>query len=401
MENELQNKMTRPISKDLYKILIENLQDCAVFLTDEKGVIESWNQPAETLFGYSKTEAVGQNISLLHHDSKHELEQARRLGNCKIEGLRQRKDGSSFWAQIAIKAISEENGVLHGFVHSIRDITDIKQTQDRQRDALQAAVEASEAKNIFLANVSHELRTPLAAVLGFAELLSYPNLSEQKRTHYLAAIKRNTELLSGIISDILDLSKLEAGKLQIETRDVNIADLLDDLSIMLSPQANGKKIALNFHINPEIPKIIRTDPIRLKQILLNIIGNALKFTEQGGVNVAVNLLDQQQCHPKLAFIVEDSGIGISDEQAKHLFEPFSQADGTMVRRFGGTGLGLALSEQIASLLGGSVELTSSIPGKGSVFTISIATVETKRESTSEHSDRMHASESADALFIRS
>jgi len=222
----------------------------------------------------------------------------------------------------------------------------------------------------FLANISHELRNPLGALLGFSELLSLPDLSEEKRVKYIAAIKKNAELLSGIFDDILDLSKVEAGKLQVEKCEVNIADLLSDLNILLSLRAKESSIAFNVRISPDVPKFVKTDPIRLKQILMNIAGNALKFTQEGNVSLVVKLLKH---HPvsKIAFIIEDTGIGISEDQAKHLFEPFAQADDTIGKNFGGTGLGLAISKHLANLLDGDIELTTSKPHRGSVFTITI------------------------------
>lgn len=233
------------------------------------------------------------------------------------------------------------------------------------------AENANHAKSEFLANMSHEIRTPLGAVMGFADLVANDEITSSEKQNYVAAIKRNGELLSNIISDILDLSKIEVGKLNIECHDVLLDDILSDSKTLLNLIADEKGISLGFKMEEPLPKKIYTDPLRLRQILLNIVGNSIKFTEHGSVVVTIKQFPRPGTHPLLAFIVEDTGIGISKEQAVKLFKTFSQADNSLVRKFGGTGLGLVLSKRLAKLLGGDVELTDSEVGRGSVFAVTV------------------------------
>ncbi len=233
------------------------------------------------------------------------------------------------------------------------------------------AENASHAKSEFLANMSHEIRTPLGAVMGFADLVANDEITASEKQHYVAAIKRNGDLLSNIISDILDLSKIEVGKLKIECYDVLLEDILSDSKTLLDLIASEKGILLDFSMEEPVPRKINTDPLRLRQILLNIVGNSIKFTEHGSVVVTIKQVSRPDQHPQLAFVVKDTGIGISKEQAAKLFKSFSQADNSLVRKFGGTGLGLILSKRLATFLGGDVVLTESEIGKGSVFTVTV------------------------------
>jgi signal transduction histidine kinase len=246
--------------------------------------------------------------------------------------------------------------------------------------AKQAAEEANKAKSTFLANMSHEIRTPLGVVLGFSELLMSPETTSEEKAVCMATIKRNCELLSSIINDILDLSKVETGKLDIEIQNVVIEEVLNEISSHLSLKAQEKGVEYRVQTEGDIPRTIRTDPIRLRQILINIIGNAIKFTEKGSVQVTLKQVSPPGSRVRLAFIVKDTGRGISFAQREKLFQPFSQADASTTRKFGGTGLGLILSKRMAGLLGGDVVLSDSQPGQGSTFIVTIESLETASES---------------------
>ncbi len=252
-----------------------------------------------------------------------------------------------------------------------------EQVRLRQSDLdLKAAKEAAEAANLaksaFLANMSHEIRSPLGAVMGFSELVADGGLAPKEQATFVAAIKRNGELLLNLINDILDLSKVEAGKIEIQKRQLSIAELLKDVEATLTQQALSKNINLIFKIHPLVPSIIFTDPLRLRQILINVIGNALKFTgPQGKVSVDVHLISKASGGAQVSFVVKDSGIGIRFQDAKNLFTSFSQVDPSAKRKYGGTGLGLVLSRRLAQLLGGTVILAESEIDKGSTFVISI------------------------------
>ena len=237
--------------------------------------------------------------------------------------------------------------------------------------AKDAAEAANLAKSSFLANMSHEIRTPLGAVLGFAELITDPKVGPSQAANYIAAIKRNSELLANIINDILDLSKIDANKMKISVHEVGLAEILTDTKTLLDLKAKEQGISLNVTLDDNLPEIIQTDPLRLRQILINIVGNAIKFTSKGSVDVSIHRKTANDGQSLLEFVVKDTGPGIGQDQVEKLFAPFSQVDNTSKRKFGGTGLGLVISKRFANLLGGDVVLTQTSPEKGSVFTITI------------------------------
>ena len=217
---------------------------------------------------------------------------------------------------------------------------------------------------------SHEIRSPLSAIIGFVELLDgklKPGQIDDECWNYISIIKRNAQLLLTVINDLLDFSKIEAGKLSTERVDMTLSEMLQDLEETLGLRARGKNIALNIVTDSDVPYVIRSDPTRLRQILLNIIGNSIKFTQHGSVDVNVQLTDDQM----LMFTVADTGLGMSPEDAQNIFEPYSQGSTSVTRKFGGTGLGLSISKELARALGGDIVLTQSTPGKGSTFTITI------------------------------
>lgn len=263
----------------------------------------------------------------------------------------------------------DEKKQVKGFIVVAADVTKYKEIEVQLKSAKEEAEVANETKSAFLANMSHEIRTPLGAVIGFSELLLDEKMSASERLNNVEIIKRNGKLLSTIINDILDLSKVEAGKLEIEKIDVLLRELLNEIVVLLNLEASGKGIKLVVSSEGVIPNTIKTDPTRLRQILFNIVGNAIKFTEKGSVNLIVKL-DPTDIS-KLMFVIKDTGAGIGADQATRLFSPFTQADVTTTRRFGGTGLGLVLSKKLAKALGGDVVLKESRLGVGSTFTISI------------------------------
>ena len=248
---------------------------------------------------------------------------------------------------------------------------ELTETAERLNEELQMA---NEAKNQFLAVMSHEIRTPLNAIMGFSELLSHSNQDETDREVFADRLKRNSKLLLRLIDDILDLSKVEAGKLEIETIEFNLGESFADVEMIMRHLAEEKGIAFSFHYEHLLSKIIISDPTRLKQILSNIIGNSIKFTSSGSVSVTVETNTNEGL---LCVRVKDTGSGMSDSDRAKLFRPFTQGNATTTRKFGGTGLGLDLSRRLARHLGGDVILMESEIGKGSVFEIRIALVEPK------------------------
>lgn len=265
----------------------------------------------------------------------------------------------------------------------VYDELDLSVTQDLAKRAALAienallysrAAEASRTKSAFLANISHEIRTPLGAMIGFAELsLEEQNLSAGNQ-EYIQKILKNGQQLLRIVNDVLDISKVESDRLQIERVKFSLPRLLDDVLSLLQTQAENKGISLALSKDQNIPQMVVSDPLRLRQILINMIGNAIKFTETGAVHVTARFQTsggENAQSGNLSFLIEDTGVGITHEQARRLFEPFVQADESMTRKFGGTGLGLYISRKLARLLGGTVELQTSEPGQGSVFHVSV------------------------------
>ncbi len=239
------------------------------------------------------------------------------------------------------------------------------------RLAKEVAENANQLKSSFLANMSHEIRTPLGALMGFAELLEDEALPAAERAGFIKTIKRNGQALVDLINDILDLSKVEAGHLTIEKEDVCAKAVVDEVVHLLRNTAEQKGLQITLSNQGSIPGKIVSDSKRVRQVLMNTIGNAIKFTEQGEVNVLLIGEKASDNQSKIIFKIQDSGIGISEEQAQKLFKPFVQADNSVTRRFGGTGLGLALSKKISQLLGGDLILEKSSLGKGSTFVVTI------------------------------
>jgi signal transduction histidine kinase/CheY-like chemotaxis protein/HPt (histidine-containing phosphotransfer) domain-containing protein len=247
---------------------------------------------------------------------------------------------------------------------------------ERQAAELEAAreesVEASRVKSEFLANMSHEIRTPMTAVIGYADLLLDPSLGASDRVNHLQTIRRNGEHLLTVINDILDVSKIEAGKMMVERIPTSPSQLLVDVASLMRVRASAKNLGFEVKYQGAIPETIVSDPTRLKQIVMNFVGNSIKFTESGTVRILVRCDHPESPEPKLVIDVTDTGIGMTEGQMQKLFSSFSQADASTTRRFGGSGLGLLISKRLAELLGGEVSVESA-PGRGSVFRVSIPT----------------------------
>jgi signal transduction histidine kinase/PleD family two-component response regulator len=275
---------------------------------------------------------------------------------------------STRYLNVIYEPLKGDAGDVEGIMSFAYEVTD----QVKARREVEGLARAAEAANItksqFLANMSHEIRTPLGVILGFADLALDPGQSAEDQRNYLLGIKRNGQQLLEILGDILDLSKIEANKLEIERVDFSLDELLDDVAALLSVRAREKGIGLRVDRDASLPAFVRTDPTRLRQILVNLIGNAIKFTERGGVTLECMALPAAASDRRtLVFTVKDTGIGISPEQRAKLFQPFVQADSSMTRRFGGSGLGLLLSQQLAQALDGDLKLERSELGKGSWF----------------------------------
>lgn len=278
--------------------------------------------------------------------------------------------GQSRWLGLKSFAVRDSAGRVHRIVGVAEDVTDNKNAQIALKEAKEAADTANKAKSEFLANMSHEIRTPLGAILGFAELIGNFQNSEEERLSAIQAILRNGRQLSKIIDEILDLSKVEAGKLEVEDEEIDLLPFIYDVTTLLSLQAREKGISLRIERGGLLPRMIRTDGTKFRQILINVVGNAVKFTQRGSVCICP-VIELDSHHSRLIVKVTDTGPGLAQEQQDRIFHPFVQADSSTSRRFGGTGLGLVLSRRLANLLGGDLQLAWSSQGQGSCFEISI------------------------------
>jgi len=287
----------------------------------------------------------------------------------KFTTMHRRKDQSHYPVEVYLEAA--HLGPRQVYVAVILDITERQEVEMELRQASENALCADRSKSEFLANMSHEIRTPMTAILGFNDIL-LENLVKPENIDAAETIKRNGNYLINLINDILDLSKVEAGKFDVECIECSPLSLVNEVISLLKVKANAKNILISSRFEGAIPKTIMSDPTRIRQILINIAGNAIKFTESGSVEIVVRLLADVDDEPKLQFDVIDTGIGIPDDKIENMFLPFTQADNSTTREFGGTGLGLTICKSLVKLLGGDLSVSSK-PGEGSKFSITVST----------------------------
>ena len=361
----------------LYKLFIESVRDYAIFALDPDGYIISWNAGAERIKGYTAEEIIGRHFStfygpedLANDKPGRELEIAIAEGRVEDEGWRIRKDGTKFWANVIITALRDERGALVGFAKVTRDLTERKAAQERElADARRVArIEAANrAKSEFLASMSHELRTPLNAISGYTELIEMGVTGEinDLQREYLQRIRSSQQHLLGVINDLLNYSRIEAGQLTYAIEAVSLPAVLDSVLTMVTPQANKKGITLT-HGQCDEDVIASADRLKTEQIALNLFSNAVKFTPEGGQITA-------WCDSSPATVsirVRDNGPGIPADKLDAIFEPFVQVGRSLKSMHEGVGLGLAISRDLARAMGGDIVAESTL-GHGSTFTVSL------------------------------
>lgn len=361
-------------------LLAENLTD-AILRVDAEGVITYASPSVMAVLGLSPEDFIGNPVSKrVHPEAADEIaavEHRLNSGEAEKERFTYRRylddgEGEAVYieADCAV-ARNAETGEREGIVVSARDVTHRVLLESQLKRARSHAENAARAKAQFLANMSHEIRTPMNGVLGFAELLQRRDIDEES-ARYAELIERSGRSMMMLLNDILDLSKIETGQLKVTSETFDITRLARDCVELHQAQAERKGVSLGLTEGADIPSLISSDPLRLRQIMLNLIGNAVKFTESGGIEVAVARKQTQ-----LVISVEDSGIGIDESRLGMIFDPFVQAESSTTRRYGGTGLGLSISRQLAELLGGSLSVDS-MPGIGSRFTLRLPIVEVKQ-----------------------
>jgi two-component system, sensor histidine kinase and response regulator len=376
----------------------------AIVTIDVNGRILQWSSGAQRIFGYVPEEVVGADLTILMpqpHRSGHAgyVSSFLKTRKAKIIGIGReltaiRKDGTEFPIELAVSEVRNGDEVF--FTGILRDITERKRFESELVRAREEAEAANVAKSQFLATMSHEIRTPMNGVLGMANLLGSTSLNERQR-RLVENVSRSGEALLGIINDILDFAKIEAGKFELSALPFDVHEAIADLADLFSERCAKKGLEFIYFVDEKVPSHVVGDPVRLRQILVNLVGNAIKFTERGEILVEVSLSRNEPDGVMLNFVVEDTGIGIPSEQCAKVFESFHQVDGSMTRARGGSGLGLSITRQLVELMGGKISVESEL-GRGSRFAFSARFQASPREADNQQGPR-HLPRSLSALLV--
>jgi two-component system, sensor histidine kinase and response regulator len=340
----------------------------AIWTTDLSGMVTSWNSGASAMFGYATDEAIGRALDVTESLPHEEQARMRRLlagEKFSYDARATTRSGTPIDVQVAVAPLLDDGNKCIGRIAVARDVTQHKRSEEALRLAREAAETANHAKSSFLARMSHEIRTPMNGVLGMTELLLETGLTATQRK-YSETVQRSGKNLLGIINDLLDFSKIEAGKLELEHVDMDLRRIIEDIVELLAERAHSKGLELACSIPGNLITQVKGDPLRLGQILTNLLGNAIKFTEQGSVVVRAEGVADTAHAVTVRFEVTDTGVGISPGAQVRIFEEFSQADGSTTRKHEGSGLGLAISKQLVEMMGGNIHVNSDL-GAGSTF----------------------------------
>ncbi len=367
LEHEAQRERTR--LQSIFDAAVD-----AIITTDQNGRIAQWSSGAERIFGYAADEVLGRELPILdpqHSENSVDAASFLTTGEAKTVGSRReltgtRKDGTEFPAELTVSEVRSNEEIF--FTGILRDITERKRAENELVRAREEAEAANLAKSQFLATMSHEIRTPMNGVLGMANLLAATSLNDRQR-RLVENVSRSGQALLGIINDILDFAKIEAGKFELSALTFDIHEAIAELTDLFSERCAKKGIEFIYFVAQDIPTRVVGDPVRLRQILVNLVGNSIKFTERGEILVEVSLARGDADGVVLNFVVEDTGIGIPPEHCARIFESFHQVDGSMTRARGGSGLGLSITRQIVEMMGGKISVESEL-GRGSRFSFS-------------------------------
>jgi PAS domain S-box-containing protein len=355
------------LAEEGLRLVAESVRDHAICLLDPRGLVTTWNRGAERMTGYAAHEIVGQHFSLLYREEDvrqdncdRDLASVLRDGRVEDEGWRQRKDGSTFRANVIIAAVCDGEGGHAGYVAVTHDLT-AERRADQERTRLAQAQEANRVKDEFLATISHELRTPLNAILGWASLLTR-RASDPAVLQGLDTIRRNARAQAKLVEDILDVSRIVTGKLRLDVKPANLSTIVGDAIEVVRPAADAKRVSIVVERLDE-PALLVGDATRLQQVVWNLLSNAVKFTDSGG-HVFVQL---DQAGSNFHLKVRDTGKGIEADFLPLVFERFRQGDSSTTRTVGGLGLGLSIAKHIVEHHGGRVSAESAGPGLGAAF----------------------------------
>lgn len=347
----------------------------SIVITDINGTIEYVNAKFTQITGYSKQEAIGNNPRILKSgdqttDYYNNLWDSLKEGKeWRGEFYNKKKNGEYYWELASISPIRNTNGEITHYIAIKEDISERKEFEKELVEAKIIAENATQAKSDFLANMSHEIRTPMNAIIGMTNLLIDTKLTAEQK-EYANTIYNSADVLLSLINDILDLSKIESGKLTLEKIDFNLIDAVESSIDLVALNAAKKGIEIISYIDAKIPSFIKGDPVRIRQILINLINNAVKFTNDGEIEVNATLVEENENSFLIEFNVRDTGIGIKEEDLPKLFQSFMQVDSSTTRKFGGTGLGLSICKQLVRLMGGELSVESDY-GYGSTFSFYI------------------------------
>ena len=344
-----------------------------VSVTDEKGKILDANSRFEQISGYKKEELIGQNHKIVnsgYHDKTFWKEMWQTIGKGKIwRGLvkNKSKDGDFYWVDSTITPLKDAHGKIERYLSIRHDVTKRIQYEEELKSAKERAEAANVAKSSFLANMSHEIRTPLNSVIGFTDLLLKTKLNNTQQ-QYMSLIHQSGNILLDLINDILDFSKIEAGKLELSYERTDLWELVSQVADIVKYKVNEKGIELLLNLSSNLPRYAWVDPVRIRQILVNLVSNAVKFTEEGEIEISISALPGKDVngYQGLRFMVRDTGIGIAEERQEKILEAFTQEDSSTTRKYGGTGLGLTISNKLLKLMGSRMEIQSRL-NLGSTF----------------------------------